>query len=283
MTIKLFAILFMTLDHIAVYFAPGLPGDLTDLLRILGRIAFPLFAYSTALSFRRTRNFFRYTLRLFLAAWISQPIIVYAKSLVQHRAVPNVLFTLTLGVVFITAYELFSNGNYDKLVRMQPLEEGANNPQAQPWQFRFNEGFAMVPWLAKLLGVFFMALALFSASYFETDYGIYGVLNVFFFHLALKQKEEDQYVYSLMLLGNLNLLFIVISDLAMSNFRFLAPVFRTPVRQGFSVLAVPLIYALQRARKSPEQKPGPLGKWFFYCYYPLHILLLAWLAHNLLY
>ncbi|MDO5015503.1 MAG: TraX family protein [Eubacteriales bacterium] len=283
MTIKLFAILFMTIDHIGVYFAPALPANVTIILRLLGRIAFPLFAYSTAISFRRTRNFFRYALRLFAAAWISQLVIAYAKSLVQQRPVPNVLFTLTLGVVFITAYELFTRGNYDKLVRMQPLEEGADNPQAQPWQFRFNEGFAMVPWLAKLLGVLFMALALFCASYFETDYGIYGVLNVFAFHLALKQTEEEQYGHSLMLLGNLNLIFIVISDLAMVNFRFLTPVFRISPRQGFSVLAVPLIYALQRASNRPDQKPGPVAKWFFYFYYPLHILLLAWLAHNLLY
>lgn len=58
--IKLFAILFMTIDHIGVIF------DMPIIFRILGRISFPLFAFVLYQGYMHTRNRIHYFLRVFL-------------------------------------------------------------------------------------------------------------------------------------------------------------------------------------------------------------------------
>ena len=75
--LKYLAALFMLVDHIGVVFPTilsdmGLPAW-TDLLpRLIGRLAFPIFAYFVAEGCRRTRFFSRYLIRLGLFALISQ-------------------------------------------------------------------------------------------------------------------------------------------------------------------------------------------------------------------
>lgn len=279
--LKFLAILFMTLDHIGVYFSYALPTRLYISLRILGRIAFPLFAYNTALSYRRTRSFFRYTVRLFLFASFSQVIINYAKSLAYQNPFNNVIFTMALGVVFITAYELFQKGNYDRLVKMKAIHEGPQG-KSDPWQFRFNLSFEMETWLAKLLGLLFMGLSLFAAAYFETDYAVYGVLMIFLFHLSLNQEDQDRPIYTLALISSLNLAFISLSGIS-AYFSFLDSIFSMSTLQGFSILAVPVIFLAEKSKRVSDKRPPAWQKYFFYLYYPLHILVLAWLARNLIY
>ena len=67
--IKGFALLCMTIDHIGAlgFDTPGIAGH-QDTLRLIGRMAAPLFLYFVAESARRTKNRKRYLLRLYLAA-----------------------------------------------------------------------------------------------------------------------------------------------------------------------------------------------------------------------
>lgn len=63
--LKYLGILFMTLDHIGAYVLN--PTIVSHPLRILGRIAAPLFLYVTVNSVRHTRNKLRFAFRLYIA------------------------------------------------------------------------------------------------------------------------------------------------------------------------------------------------------------------------
>lgn len=86
--LKLFAILFMVIDHVGLVFYP----DLT-ILRQLGRLAFPIFAYQITIGFQLTRNKKKMLQRLLAFAFLSA--IPY--FLMTNSATLNIFFTLSLG------------------------------------------------------------------------------------------------------------------------------------------------------------------------------------------
>lgn len=67
--IKWLAIILMTVDHVGAYLFPQY-----TILRIIGRISFPLFLYTTVQGTHRTRNFKRYLFQLLLIGVISIPV-----------------------------------------------------------------------------------------------------------------------------------------------------------------------------------------------------------------
>ncbi len=91
---KIVAILTMMVDHIGVIFFPSV-----TLLRIIGRIAFPLFCWGIVIGLERTRDWKRYSLRLLALAIISQPF--YMLALSHSWLQLNVMATLLLGLLAI--------------------------------------------------------------------------------------------------------------------------------------------------------------------------------------
>ena len=94
--VKLFAVLFMIIDHVGVAFFPKVYE-----LRLLGRIAFPLFAWGMVTGAVYTRNIWKYALRVFIVGVISQPCFVYAMNHPWQDL--NVFATLLLGLLGIAA------------------------------------------------------------------------------------------------------------------------------------------------------------------------------------
>ena len=94
--IKLVAFVFMIIDHIGVAFFPRVYE-----LRILGRIAFPLFAWGMVTGAVYTRNIWKYALRVLLVGILSQPCYVYGMNHSWHQL--NVFATLLLGLLGIAA------------------------------------------------------------------------------------------------------------------------------------------------------------------------------------
>ncbi|RXZ80171.1 conjugal transfer protein TraX [Paenibacillaceae bacterium] len=67
---QIIAMITMLIDHVGIVF---FPNDATsELWRIIGRIAFPLYAYALVLGYHRTSNVRQYLLRLALLAIVSQ-------------------------------------------------------------------------------------------------------------------------------------------------------------------------------------------------------------------
>lgn len=96
--LKWLAIVTMTIDHTGAVLYPDYV-----VLRIIGRLSFPLFAYLLVLGLESTRNVKNYFTRLFLFALISQ-IPFYLALGVQPWEHLNIFFTLSSGVLFIEFY-----------------------------------------------------------------------------------------------------------------------------------------------------------------------------------
>jgi len=90
------AMLTMLIDHIGVAFFPEV-----KILRIIGRIAFPLFGLELARGRRRTRSLRNYLLRLSVLAGVSQ--IPYMLFFASRE--PNILFTLLLSLLILLALD----------------------------------------------------------------------------------------------------------------------------------------------------------------------------------
>ena len=116
--LKLVAMITMLIDHIGVVLYPNM-----NILRIIGRISFPIYAYCIAVGCIYTRNALKYALRVLVLAIISQPIYVIALKHVSpsmnalmagqvtflkvlqwyglSMRSANILFTLLLGILLI--------------------------------------------------------------------------------------------------------------------------------------------------------------------------------------
>jgi len=90
--LKIVAIVSMTVDHIGAALYPG-----CMFLRIVGRLAFPLFSYLLVLGMESTRNAEHYLTRLSAFALISQVPFYLALGL-EPLGTLNVFFTLSLGL-----------------------------------------------------------------------------------------------------------------------------------------------------------------------------------------
>lgn len=86
----------MLIDHIGAVFYPQV-----TLLRIIGRIAFPIFAYQIGIGYRNTKSISKYFLRLLLVGVISQA----PYSLLFTTETLNIFFTLLIGLVAIIVYD----------------------------------------------------------------------------------------------------------------------------------------------------------------------------------
>ena len=102
--IKLIACISMLLDHIGYYSSnDGLP------LRVLGRLAMPIYAFFIAEGYRRTKNRLNYALRLLLFAVISEvPFDLYFFGRTYFPGYQNVFFMLFLALIAIWVFDELS-------------------------------------------------------------------------------------------------------------------------------------------------------------------------------
>lgn len=96
--VRLLACLLMAVDHLGALFFPD-----EILYRIVGRLAFPLFAFLVAEGCKYTGSQTAYLRRLGLLALVSQ--IPYGLSGIGNGIVCNVVFTLALGVMSVYTYD----------------------------------------------------------------------------------------------------------------------------------------------------------------------------------
>jgi hypothetical protein len=85
----------MTIDHIGAILFPGIV-----ILRIVGRLAFPIFGYLLILGVESTRNVKKYFARLLVFAFISQIPYFFAFGLTPLDQL-NIFFSLFFGGLFV--------------------------------------------------------------------------------------------------------------------------------------------------------------------------------------
>ena len=78
--LKIIGIITMFCDH----FSDAILGHFT-FLNYIGRIAFPIFAYQCAISYKHTRNFKKHLLKLFIFGLISQlPFLLFLSTFTKQ-------------------------------------------------------------------------------------------------------------------------------------------------------------------------------------------------------
>ena len=141
--LKILAMVSMLLDHVGLMLLPE-----WNFLRILGRLAFPIFAYMIAEGCRHTKNRRKYLLTLLIMALGIQAVYFVAMGSLYQ----NILLTFTLSVLLICGVDLF--------LQKKTVARG------------------LLAASAVLLVVFVGAVApvLFQSAGFVIDYGFFGVL-----------------------------------------------------------------------------------------------------------
>lgn len=225
--IKIIAMAAMLIDHLGSGVFPQY-----RVMRIIGRIAFPLYAYCIAAGCAYTKNISKYLQRVVLLALISQPIYVVA---LHH----------TNGVM--TMYKLAD----------EPLH-AVWNYYVYSWKhpsilLTLAIGIAVV-WAVKERKVWIAILLLLLTFLLQqyVDYGVKGVLLILFLYLFM-----NAWYVSLPVVAA----FLVYWGLKGSTYTLFGVHFGI---QMFALLALPFIYI-------PMRTGLKLNKWISYCFYPAHL------------
>lgn len=124
--LKLIAVVCMVIDHTAAFLlnghedvffcVGGVDVTLVSLMRVVGRLAFPIFAFLLVEGFCHTRNKLRYILQLFAFALISElPFDLAATGQLEYTW-QNVFFSLALGTAGMWAVEYFGPGVFNRIL-----------------------------------------------------------------------------------------------------------------------------------------------------------------------
>lgn len=173
--LKRIAIISMLIDHIGAVLVPP-TASYYLLLRGIGRIAFPIFAFLIVEGFFHTRDIKKYLLRLGAFALVSEiPFNLSINKTINYPYHQNIFFTLFLGLGLLFVVEGIKKKNYDYI-----LEN-----------------------IAVLLAVFIFA----GVAYFaRVDYGEVGILIILLFYYFRKNSRAigiGLFVITLLTMGTL--------------------------------------------------------------------------------
>lgn len=230
--LKMIAALTMLVDHTGMMLFPKI-----ELFRIIGRLAFPIYAYLIAEGFRYTRDRRIYLLRIFLLGLVCQ-----------------IVYTLATGTLYINVLLVFSLS----LIVML-CADGVKRA------IRGEENFAreMIKRIAKtqadkkseiIISIATAAAVVLSVGWFcsavEVDYGFWGVMLPV---LAFIFDEK----YPRLALFSLGL-FILCVHFSSGGL----------IIQYYSLISIPLLLCYNGSRGKISMK------YFFYIFYPAHLLIL---------
>lgn len=232
--LKIVAMVSMLLDHAGKMLFPDYM-----VFRLLGRLAFPIYAYCLAMGAVYTRHPLKYISRMIALALVSQPL--YALGL----------------------------GHSNSAMFLVPFTE---NPLKAAWNFYYYSWkdpsilFALTCGLILLWAIrnrqFVIAFAMYLFCWkvqTHLDYGMNGIHLMLLFYLFCERP-----LLSLAAVGA----FMLKWGLGGSAYQLFGVSFSV---QMFAVAALPLIYI-------PTNSGVKLPKWVFYGFYPAHLALLWYLT-----
>lgn len=126
--LKMLAIIFMTIDHIGFIFFPKV-----NILRAIGRLAFPIFAFQIGIGFKNTKSKEKYILRMLIFTIISQmPFYLAFKYAIEPNHL-NIGATLTCGLLALYCLEKINNKTLKYLCSFLVVLIGALIPMDYGW------------------------------------------------------------------------------------------------------------------------------------------------------
>ncbi len=288
--LKMIALFCMALDHIAAIVLTAWQNTLIKdtplyifdnfliiFLRLIGRLAFPIFCFFIVEGLIHTRNVYKYAFRLLLLALLSEiPFdLAHTAKFIDFND-QNVFWTLFLGLVAIYCIE----GLYRKFKLKKP---------------------------ALYLLIFIIALLADTVAYtINCDYGAFGVTTIIIIYLVGKKEYFMPFVINGLALINFYFVLINLKGIDYGENADLAPIaFAVYITFVLTVSSVALFFTKFIKNKNSRKMyaacvtlsamsfdeaaalvnvllmkyyNGEKGKkigWIFYLFYPLHFLILA--------
>ncbi len=161
--LKIIGLITMFLDHYQFMIGGS------EIFRIIGRVAFPIFAFTLSEGYVHTRNLKKYLLRIFCFAVGIQILFI----LFGYGSIVNIFFTLFFGLVAI--YIL----NLKKDLVKEPF--------------------------MKVIKVILIAGILYLAQVLQLDYGAYGILLIMIFNAF--RNDKLKILMSFLVLNMFNIIF----------------------------------------------------------------------------
>lgn len=159
--LKIIAAISMLIDHIGVIFYPNVV-----IYRIIGRIAYPIFAFMIAEGCYYTRNKIKYFLSVFLLGAACQ--VVY--YILNHELEMGILITFSLSILVVYSLQFTKEMVFAKC------------------KF-FIKALSMICFICVLLSVYFIN------KFIKIDYGFFGCIAPAFAIILRKPKEDSMTVW----------------------------------------------------------------------------------------
>ena len=239
--LKLFAIVTMAMDHTGAVLFPG-----NEELRIIGRLAFPIFCFLISEGFVHTKSVQKYLMRLGIFAVVSE----IPFNLAFHRKLIcdgcNVFVTLFLGLLALYLYDL--------IMKWEEVPKAVSS-------------------IAALIPV---VLSCVTAQMIGSDYERYGVMLIFIFYIFRDNRTCAIIAFFLCTEIRYGLSSVSTErfDSAYSWLKLFEDgdvtwYISSSIQQYCILSAIPI--ALYNGKKGEYS-----FKWAFYVFYPAHLILL-WL------
>ncbi|WP_195614916.1 TraX family protein [Intestinimonas butyriciproducens] len=238
-TIKLIAIIAMTIDHVTWMIYPGYPKEFVPiLLHIIGRLTCPIMCYFIAEGYHYTKNLNKYTVRLFLFAFISHFAYVFAsmdfvnwKSFIPfyYGSVLNqtsVMWSLAWGLVML------------RVVNSRSVQKNT---------------------------VKVILIVLICLISFPSDWSCVASLCILAFGTN-RGKFKTQMLWMVFYVAIYATVYFFTIDKVYG------------LLQMGIIFAIPII-RLYNGQRGNNEKLNRVMKWLFYLYYPLHLLIIGWIQY----
>jgi hypothetical protein len=263
--LKWLALLFMTIDHTGYYFYSSIPEPVYYALRIIGRLAFPIFAFYLVRGFSLTSNRFRYLFRMIFWALVSHFSIsaaaVYAglQKSVFDISWTNIMVLFVFAIIMLLGYDLAMRSYHDMVASMTL----ACNPPIKIKDTRFDVrvnlgGISLSPRVGVPLGILMIVASFWFVDLLNADYAIYGLLTVLLIYISYCAEDGKVCISTLIpSLVILNAGYVAMSAITGKNALF-------PAIQAISIASVLLFNLFPQSAK----KPSCVQKYAFYVYIP---------------
>lgn len=227
--LKLIAMVTMAIDHAGAALFPSVM-----VLRLVGRIAFPIYVWLLVMGFVHTSSLKKYLLRMGAFALISEVPFDLAISGRLTYQWQNIYFTLFLSLVMMAALR-------------RALDLGG--------RYAAVRAFAAV------------AAAMLISEWLHFDYGSTGPVLAAVFYLY-RRNRRPALTAGFLIFSFSNMLDPVLNGRGFQSLSVWISAFATSLVESCGLAAVPLIQRYDGRRKWKR------GKLFFYSFYPLHLLIL---------
>lgn len=227
--LKIIACVSMFCDHMGLLIFPSV-----TFLRIIGRLAYPLFAFALAEGCHYTKNRLKHFLLIFGMAVIIQ--LVYILAMKDYSL--SIFMAFSISVILIYLYDYI-----EKMTVKIINSEETKVKDIIIWVL------VILSFLTIITGTFLFDT---FTPYLAPSFGYQGVLIPVIVYIVIKLTNRK----------------LLIGVIAMAVLIIVSAILRKEYYNLFQLLAVPLLLMYNDTRGKYNLK------YFFYIFYPLHILLL---------